>query len=73
MTDSAQTATLANVQLSNETTERVAVALYRLDHPAYLLHTFEAVPLLDTVLAYRKRAWVALNAAVSDPQRRSGE
>lgn len=48
--------------------ERAAVALYRLDHPAYLLHTFEAVPLLDTVLAYRKRAWAALRAAAVTEQ-----
>lgn len=46
--------------------ERAAVALYRIDHPEYLLHTFEAVPLLDTVLAYRRRAWAALRAADSE-------
>lgn len=45
--------------------ERAGVALYKADHPAYKLDTFENVPFLGTVLAYRDRARAALLAALA--------
>ena len=52
-----------NRPISNYEVNDVALALYKLDHPAYDSDTFEDVPLLSTVQHYRERARAALEAA----------